>query len=86
VAPAVSSRSLAAEVPVQSYASLCRLRFGQCGTGAGFFCKYCDVPLSVSYQCSVFIHASITDANTVNNMAVSSSNTLKNRLSYMTSR
>jgi hypothetical protein len=36
VAPAVSSRSVAAEVPVQSYASSCRLRAGQCGNGAGF--------------------------------------------------
>ena len=36
MAPAVISRSLAAEVLVQSYASSCRLRVGQCGTGAGF--------------------------------------------------
>jgi hypothetical protein len=43
VAPAVSSRSVAAEVPVQSYASSCRLRVGNCDTGVG---KYCGVPLS----------------------------------------
>jgi hypothetical protein len=36
VPPVVSSRYLAAEVPVQSYASSCRLRVGQCGTVAGF--------------------------------------------------
>lgn len=36
MAPAVSSRSVAAEVPIQSYASSCRLRGGQCGVGAGF--------------------------------------------------
>jgi hypothetical protein len=55
VAPAVSSRSRSTEVPVQSYASLCRLRVGQCGTGAGFFYKHCGAPYSFKHPSPTLI-------------------------------
>ena len=63
MAPAVSSRSLAAEVPVQSYARSGTLRIGHCGTGAGFSVSTAVFPYqyhSTIAPYSSFMHPSPT--------------------------